>query len=208
MKNIIVAAIGTDIGKTVVSAILLKAFGGEYWKPVQCGNLDQCDTSTVKRLVDDPALVCYPEAYRLKHPLSPHHAAALEGIQIDPARVRLPKSEKHLIIEGVGGLLVPWTDMHLQLDMMCRWEAGWVLVCKHYLGSINHSLLSLEGLKSRKIRVTGIIFNGPEAPFSERVILQHGKPLFWARLNQESEINPQRIDQYAKGWKKHGKHFS
>ncbi len=208
MRNLIVAGIGTEVGKTVVSAILTKALQAEYWKPIQAGNLEASDTATVSRLVDDPTLICHPEVYRLKHAFSPHQAAELEGLNIAPDTLCLPQGNKPLIIEGAGGLLVPLTDDQLQLDVYAKWPCDWILVSKHYLGSINHTLLALEALQRRQLSLVGVIFNGSPNPATERIIRRYaGNQVAYLRLQPESLIHSQIIKQYAETWKPYLTHL-
>lgn len=197
--RIAIAGIGTDVGKTIVSAILVKALDGDYWKPIQCGNLDNSDTMRVRHLVNDPKIVCHPESYRFQKPLSPHAAARLEGIAINPAHLTPPKTDRPLIIECAGGALVPYSQELLQTDHINTWDCSWVLVSKHYLGSINHTLLTLEALKSRGCRLSGIVFNGAENKDSEEVIMRHANCI--GRLPMASNIDPEFITIHAKQWK-------
>lgn len=199
--KIIVAGTGPDIGKTLVSAILVKMLQADYWKPVQCGNLDETDTDTVRRLTAMNADRYYPERYRLLTPLSPHHAARLEGISIIPQTIIPPKTSRNLVIECAGGVLVPLTMDVLQLDLFAEWNADWILVSKHYLGSINHTLMSLEAMQKRNVKLIGIVFNGEENMDTEQVILKHSKVPVIGRLTQEINISPQTINQYAEKWK-------
>jgi dethiobiotin synthetase len=200
MKPLIVSGISTDVGKTVASAILAKALQADFWKPVQCG-CGESDRKTVARLTSDDNIDCHPEAYRLQAPCSPHHAAFLEGVKIVKKQFILPKTKKRLIIEGSGGLLVPFNSRLLLLDLFAEWPADWILVSKHYLGSINHTLLSLEAMKKRGVTPKGIVFNGNKNPSTEKIILKYAKPLFWMRIQQEKEINQTVINQYAQQWK-------
>lgn len=197
----IVAGIGTDVGKTVVSAILTKALEGDYWKPVQAGCLEATDSMIVQDLLQSADSVCHPEAYKFREPVSPHLAAQLEGIQIDPDGIRLPQTEKPLVIEMSGGLLSP-LDGHLtQCDLFSKWDCQWLLVSKHYLGSINHTLLSLDYMKQKKLPLMGIIFNGETNPASEKFILDYAKISCIGRINQEKIINSTTIAKYATEWK-------
>lgn len=198
MRRIVVAGIDTDVGKTIVAAILIKALNAYYWKPVQSGDLENSDTLRIKKLTD---AYCYPEAYRFKDSLSPHHAAALENQVIDPKNFVLPNPSANLVIECSGGLCVPYTAHHLQIDIFSRWECEWILVSKNYLGSINHTQLSLEALKSRKINVTGIIFNGIPYPEGESAILQQSQQPLIGRIFPEASFTPKIIQKYAEQWK-------
>lgn len=168
-----VAGIDTDAGKTVASAILCLGLKADYWKPVQAGLVPTTDTLTVAELTGLPAERFLPEAYRLEWPASPHAAAAREGVRIEAEQIVVPATERPLIIEGAGGLMVPLRDDFLYLDLMAQWKIPVILVVRTYLGSINHSLLSIEVLKARGIPLAGIIFNDGGRPESESVILSH-----------------------------------
>lgn len=173
MRKIFVTGIGTEVGKTVISAILTEALKADYWKPVQAGDLDNTDTMKVQALVSNPDTKFYQEAYRLQYPMSPHAAAELEGIQIELDQIQLPGSSNgNLIIEGAGGLMVPLNDQDMMVDLITHLDAEVVIVSQNYLGSINHTLLSTELLKQRGIRVLGIIFNGTENKSTEDIILK------------------------------------
>lgn len=197
VKNIIVTGIGTDVGKTIVSAILVRALNAGYWKPIQCG--ESKDTDTLKGLV--PEALCHPEGIGLKAPRSPHHAAHLEGIEIDTDKILLPQTSSPLIIEGCGGLLVPLNNKTLIIDLFQKWECAWVVVARHYIGSINHTLLTLEAMKKRKLPVLGVIFNGNSCPQTEEAILAFSQYPCIGRLQQEKQWSAKRIDDYANQWK-------
>jgi len=169
-RPIFVTGIGTGIGKTIVSAILVEKLKADYWKPIQSGDLDNSDTILVKSLVSNPVSKFHPEAYRLTQPFSPHKSAALDGIEIDPAKIIIPETDNQLIIEGAGGLMVPLNDRFLMIDLIKQLDAEVILVSKNYLGSINHTLLSIEALRSRNISIKGIILNGDSDEWSESVI--------------------------------------
>lgn len=172
-KSFFVTGIDTDIGKTVVSSILVEALNADYWKPIQSGDLHHTDTDKVKELVSGNT-VFHPEAYRLNHALSPHVSAKLDNISISLASFQLPKTNNNLIVEGAGGLLVPinengdyLSDVFLTLGMEI------LLVSKNYLGSINHTLLSIEYLKSKSISIKGIIIVGEKNDSSESIITKN-----------------------------------
>jgi|ERR1043165_336514 dethiobiotin synthetase len=171
-KRIFVAGTSTGVGKTVVSAILAEALHADYWKPVQCGNLEQTDTDIVRSLLSNHVTKCYPETYRLKTASSPHYAAKVENTAIKPEQLRAIDSEIRLVIEAAGGLLVPLSRDYLVIDLIKHLEASVILVSKNYLGSINHTLLSMEALKQRGIDILGIVFNG-ENYFDNEEIIQH-----------------------------------
>ncbi|WP_224996542.1 dethiobiotin synthase [Cesiribacter sp. SM1] len=193
MKRYFVTAIGTDSGKTVASAILCKALGADYWKPIQSGA--PADADTVRELC--PGVVVHPEAYRFSLPASPHAAARAEGKTIDPDAIRVPDTSNNLVIEGAGGCLVPLNDTHFIIDLQPRFEAPIVLVANLYLGSINHTLLTWRLLLERGYPVAGIIFNGPANPESEKIILHHTGYKKLLQLESHSSITPAIIDHYA-----------
>jgi len=174
-RPLFVTGIGTGIGKTIVSAILVEKLKADYWKPVQSGDLDNSDTMKVKSLITNPFTVFHPEAYRLTQPYSPHKSAAIDGLTIDPERFVLPKTERPLVIEGAGGLMVPLNDSFLMIDLIKQLNAEVILVSENYLGSINHTLLSVEALQQRHIPAKGIIFNGVKNDNSEQCILAYSK---------------------------------
>jgi dethiobiotin synthetase len=174
-KPLFITGIGTGIGKTVVSAIIVEQLKADYWKPIQSGDLDNSDTLKVKSLVSNNVSVFHPETYRLTQPFSPHKSADIDGIIIDPAKIIIPKTNNQLIIEGAGGLMVPLNNNFLMIDLINQFKAEVILVVKHYLGSINHTLLSLDALKSRNIPVRAIIFNGDSDQYSEDVIMRYAQ---------------------------------
>lgn len=199
MKKIVVAGCGTGVGKTVVSAIIAEALQADYWKPVQSGIEIDSDIETFKRLA--PACEVHDPAYSLKAPLSPHHAAKLENIWIDTTQIIPPKHKRPLIIESVGGVMVPLNDKELTLDLFRAWDAVWVIVSKHYLGSINHTLLTVESLKQHGISVHGIVFNGETNSLTEEAILNFSELSCIGRLLPEKNISHIIIKRYAKQWK-------
>lgn len=196
-NQLIVAGIGTEIGKTVTSAILVEALEADYWKPVQSGALEDSDTETVRRLISNQTTRFHPEAYRLTQPLSPHAAAEIDGVRIEMSRINLPDSDNTLIIELAGGLLVPLNDQDLTIDWVAQSGLPVVLVSRNYLGSINHTLLSVEACRSRKIPLLGLIINGPTVPATEQFILNYtGLPCL-GRIGQEAGITKEIVKTYA-----------
>lgn len=192
-KPIFITGIGTDIGKTVVSAIWVEKLQADYWKPVQSGDLDNSDTIKVKRLVSNPKSVFHPEAYRLTQPFSPHKAAALDGIAIDINKIILPEANNQLIIEGAGGLMVPLNDTHYIIDLIKHLDAEVILVSRNYLGSINHTLLSINALTNRGIAIKAMVINGDTDEYSEQAIRVHTKnavPIYYVpgitKINKEN----------------------
>ncbi|MDF5689491.1 dethiobiotin synthase [Aquirufa aurantiipilula] len=196
-QTIIVAGIGTEIGKTVVSAILTKALKADYWKPIQSGDLDQGDAYWIQQWVKHPKLTIWPSTYRLSQPLSPHTAAELDGITIELNQFQKPESSNSLVIELAGGLMVPINDQQTNIDLIKSFNAPVILVSKNYLGSINHTLLSFELLKQKGIPVLGIVFNGPENTSGEKFILNYTQLPLLLRVNEEQSINEAAINHYA-----------
>ncbi|WP_295671124.1 dethiobiotin synthase [uncultured Mucilaginibacter sp.] len=172
-KPLFVTGIGTGIGKTIVSAVLVEKLKADYWKPVQSGDLENSDTITVKNLISNSQTVFFDEAYRLTQPFSPHKSAAIDGISIKPENIVLPVTSNTLIIEGAGGLMVPLNTDFLMLDLIRQLGAAVILVSQNYLGSINHTLLSAYALKKENIPVRGIIFNGVKDIYSKDFILEN-----------------------------------
>ncbi|WGQ11158.1 dethiobiotin synthase [Pedobacter gandavensis] len=187
-----ITGIGTGIGKTIVSAILTQKLESDYWKPIQSGDLEQSDSLSIKDLISNTKTVIHPEQYRLTQPLSPHLSARLDGIEIKTEAIKLPITNNQLIIEGAGGLMVPINEKELILDLIPVLNAKLIIVSQNYLGSINHTLLTLEVLKSRNIQVEGIIFNGEANKESESYIASYtGIPVLGhipklVSLNKES----------------------
>ncbi|WP_374949128.1 dethiobiotin synthase [Mucilaginibacter sp.] len=192
-KPLFVTGIGTGIGKTLISAILAEKLKADYWKPVQAGDLDNSDTIKVQQLVSNTKTMFHPETYRLKQPFSPHKAAVLDNIEIKEKNITLPVTANNLIIEGAGGLMVPLNDHFLMIDLIQHLDAEVILVSQNYLGSINHTLLSAEALKSRGITVRGMIFNGEPNASTEDYILSYTKINLLGRVPELSNINRESI---------------
>ena len=172
MKGLVVTGTDTGIGKSVVSAGLVGALRARYWKPVQAGIEEETDSQLVARLV--PEALVHPEAYRLATPASPHLAARIDGVVIDPALLALPQGDGPLVVEGAGGVLVPLAEDLLYADVFARWGLPVVLVARTTLGTINHSLLSIEALRARGCAIAGVVFVGEANAESERVICAIG----------------------------------
>jgi len=177
-QSYIITGTTTGIGKTVASALLVAALKARYWKPVQSGLEEETDSEYVRRVTGCPAEDILPEQYRLQFPASPHLSAEREGVEIRPETVRLPEPDhRPLIVEGAGGLLVPWTRSYFQADWFRSAGLPVIVVASTVLGTINHTLLTLEGLRSRGIPVHSVILNGPEHPDNRRVITESGQVL-------------------------------
>lgn len=175
MKDVIVVTgTDTDVGKTIFAAALTAALGARYWKPIQSGLADGSDSATVTRL-GVPSGMVVPEAYRLNTPCSPHRAAELDGVTIDPARLALPVGQGPLVAEGAGGVLVPVTRDLLFADLFARWGKPVVIVARTGLGTISHSLLSIEALRARGIPILGVAFVGDAVEDSEATIAAIGR---------------------------------
>jgi dethiobiotin synthetase len=195
--NYFVTAIGTDSGKTLVSAILTEALQADYWKPIQSGKKDR-DVDTVKRLISNGHTICHEERYLLTDPISPHAAAKRDGVAVELSEFVLPNtSGNHLVIEGAGGIMVPLNEKECVIDLISMISAKVVLVSNHYLGSINHTLLTVQELKRRNIAVKGIIFNGEPNEDTERVILAHSGYKFLLRILPEKKITQEVVMKYA-----------
>lgn len=180
--TIVVTGTDTEIGKTVFAAVLAGALDAFYWKPVQAGLEEETDRETVLRLSGLPEDRVLPETYRLKTPASPHLAARIDGVVIDPDALALPDVDQPLVVEGAGGLMVPLTERLTYIDVMARWNTPVVLCARTTLGTINHSLLSIEALRTRNIPVLGIAFIGDENSESETIISSLGKVRRFGRL--------------------------
>lgn len=190
-----VTAIGTDSGKTVVSAIITQALHGDYWKPIQAGY--PTDTDTVKQLVKNPISRFFNETYLFNKAASPHEAAQDEGVEISMRKIKIPKTNNDLIIEGAGGLMVPLNDQDFIIDLIPRFDAEVILVADLYLGSINHTLLTVDMLKKRKFKVKGIVFNGESNSASEETILKYSQYPCLLKIKKERVIDQNTINRYA-----------
>lgn len=198
MKPLFVTGIGTDVGKTIVSATIVEKLEADYWKPIQSGDLDNTDTMKVKNLVSNLKSQFYSETYKLTQPFSPHKSAHLDGIEINLDQIKMPETNNQILIEGAGGLMVPLNNTQFIIDLIEKLEAEVVLVIRHYLGSINHSLLSIELLKSRNIPVKGIIFNGDADEYSESIIMSYSKLPVIGRIPFLDSLNKENIVELGK----------
>ena len=195
--RLFVTGIGTEVGKTVIAAILTEALEADYWKPVQAGDLDYRDTHKVRDLVSNDKSVFHPETHALNHPMSPHAAAERDGVEISLDDFQLPQTENHLIVEGAGGLMVPLNSKDCIIDLIEKLDIEVVLVSRNYLGSINHTLLSVEALQNRSIKIRGIIFNDKENKDTESVILKMTGLKCLGRVEFEENLSSESISRLA-----------
>ena len=194
--KLFITGIGTDVGKTIASAIITQSLEANYWKPVQAGDLDNSDSHKIQRYISNNKTVIHENSYKLNTPASPHLAAEIDGITFDLKKIIEPSTDNHLIIEGAGGILVPLNDNDCIIDLI-KEDYKVILVSRHYLGSINHTLLTFEALKSRNIPVAGIVFSGDENKASEEIILSKTKAKFIGRIENEPYFDQNVIQYYA-----------
>ncbi len=199
--NLFITGIDTGVGKTVVSAILAEALMADYWKPIQSGDLSKSDTDQVIKWVNNGHTVFHPETYRLNWAMSPHISAKIDGLTIQLENIKIPQTKRDLIIEGAGGLLVPLNDKDCIIDLIAELECETIVVSQHYLGSINHTLLSIKALEEKNIPVKGIIFNGRENKDTEEIIGKMQNYRILGRIEQEKQINASIIKRYAKDFR-------
>lgn len=193
IRNFVITGTDTDIGKTVFAAALTAALDAYYWKPVQAGLEDETDSQTVARLSGiDPAKIL-PETFRLNTPASPHFAAAKDGIKINAHDFDLPEVDGPLVIEGAGGALVPINDTLLFADLFALWKLPAIVVASTKLGTINHSLMTIEALRSRGVPISGIAFVGDEIADSQDTICRMGGVKQLGRLPIIADLSPQRL---------------
>ena len=193
--KIFVTGISTEVGKTIVSAILVEALKADYWKPVQSGDLDYSDSDKVRELISNDKTVIHENSYALRTPMSPHASAAIDGVEIKMGNIKEPETTNHLVIEGAGGLLVPLNDTDTIFDLIQPNHLV-VVVSRHYLGSINHSLLTINALLERGFK-TAIVFSGDPHPTTEAIILKKtGIPML-GRIKEEPVFNKEIIRNYA-----------
>ncbi|HEU4718743.1 MAG TPA: dethiobiotin synthase, partial [Bacteroidia bacterium] len=185
------------VGKTVVSAILVEALKADYWKPVQTGSYFSTDSDKIRKYISNTKSVIHPENFVLKQYMSPHAAAELEGMHIGLDQINLPETQNSIVIEGAGGLMVPLNNTEFIVDLIKKLNADVVLVIQNYLGSINHSLLSVDALRFREIPVKGLVFNGAPHKLSEDIILSYSGLKCLGRIQKESVINQEVVKKYA-----------
>ncbi len=202
-KGYIVSGTDTGIGKTTVAAMLLLALDALYWKPIQSGIQDGTDRERVQALTHLPAERLLPERYVLSQPLSPHRAAELDGVAIEPKTLAVPAAVRTLVIEGAGGLMVPITRHRLQIDLFSEWGLPVILCARTALGTINHTLLSIEALRCRRMRLHGLIFVGDDNPDNIRTIAEISGARVLGRLPRlETLDRAALLDAFARGFRR------
>lgn len=194
--KLFITGISTDVGKTIASAVIVEALNSDYWKPIQAGDLENSDSMKLKSLISINVSKIFDNSYKLNTPASPHYAAEIDNITIDLKKIIEPKTHNHLVIEGAGGLFVPLNNDNCIIDLI-QPDYKVVIVSRHYLGSINHTLLTIEALKSRNINIAGIIFSGDENQATESIILSKTNINFIGRINQEPYFDKNVIVEYA-----------
>ena len=194
-KRIIICGTDTDVGKTIVSSFLVQGLKGIYWKPIQSGTEEGTDTKTVCNLLSLEPNSYLPERYKFKAPVSPHWAAEQESAFIEPSNLKLPDLDQLIIIETAGGLMVPLNRDWLQIDQLKAWGAPIILVARTGLGTLNHTLLSLEALKYRNLDVLGIVLNGPPHKDNPKTLEQFGDTKILASLPIFDEVNAKVLSQ-------------
>lgn len=195
MKRIFITGISTDVGKTVAAAIVTESLTADYWKPVQAGDLTNTDSHKIAELISNEKTRIHKSSYELKSPMSPHAAAEIDDITIDINQIKEPQTTNHLVIEGAGGLLVPLNEVDTILDII-KTNYRVIVVSRHYLGSINHSLLTIESLKQKGFTVA-VIFSGNEHPSTEDIIIRKTGVKVIGRIEEESYFDKHLILEYA-----------
>ncbi|MWB93624.1 dethiobiotin synthase [Flavobacterium sp. GA093] len=194
--KIFVTGISTDVGKTVASTIIVEALEADYWKPIQAGDLDNSDSHKVKAQISNSKSQFYPNSYQLNTPASPHLAAEIDGITIDLKAIKEPETDNHLVIEGAGGIFVPLNEKDSIIDLILP-VYKIIVVSRHYLGSINHTLLTIEAIQNRGLKVAGIIFSGSENKSTESLILNKTGIKCIGRIDEEPYFDQNVIREYA-----------
>ena len=199
MKKYFITGISTEVGKTVASAIITEALQADYWKPIQSGDLDYSDTHKVQKLISKTKTVFHPNSYALQTPMSPHAAAEIDGVFIEIDNIKEPVTKNHLVIEGAGGLLVPLNDKTTLLDAI-KLDYKVIVVSRHYLGSINHTLLTVNLLKEKGFDVS-LVFSGNKHKTTEDIIKKMTKVPVIGRIEEEPYFDKNVIKEYADKFK-------
>lgn len=195
-KKIFITGIGTDVGKTVVSAIVCEALKADYWKPIQAGDADNGDRKTIQNLISNDKTIIHSNTWTLTSAMSPHAAADIDGVKILSENIHAPQINNNLVIEGAGGLLVPINEKETIMDLIKK-DHHVIVVAQHYLGSINHTLLSVKLLQQQGYKVS-VIFNGNKNTATEDIIQSMTKVHVIGRINQENRVNTKMICKYAR----------
>jgi dethiobiotin synthetase len=195
IPRIFITGIGTDVGKTVVSAIVAKALHADYWKPIQAGDLNNTDSMKVEAWIGPN--VVHPEAYQLNTPASPHYAAKKDAVSITLDATKLPSTNKTLVIEGAGGVMVPINEKQTLLDVVINYTKYCIVVSKHYLGSINHTLLTIASLKNKGYHILGVIFTGDDPKESENIIITLGEVTNLGNIPWTTNLDQRFIEEQA-----------
>ncbi|AXG68500.1 ATP-dependent dethiobiotin synthetase BioD 1 [Kordia sp. SMS9] len=198
-KKIFVTGISTEVGKTVASAILTEALEADYWKPIQAGDLDNSDSHKIEKYISNKKTKIHPNSYALNTPMSPHASAEIDNRTINLEEIQEPTTENHLVIEGAGGILVPLNDENTILDLI-KPEYHVIVVSRHYLGSINHTLLTVNLLKEKGFNVS-IIFSGEQHPTTEEIIKKMTNIPVIGRIDEEPYFDQNVIREYAETFK-------
>lgn len=199
-NSIAIVGIHTGIGKTIASAVIAEAIGADYWKPVQAG-IEETDSAVLRRLLTDCDSRVHNEAFVLTQPLSPHAAAVIDGVVVDFTTFAWPETDRILLVETAGGVMSPISPNATMADFVQHYQLPAILVVQHYLGSINHTLLSIEVLRSRGINLLGIVISGEENEASESFIVQYGNVRIIARIPRLQTICSSEVVQCAVGIK-------
>lgn len=197
--KLFITGISTDVGKTIASAIITESLQADYWKPVQAGDLENSDSIKVGRLISNQKTVIQAESYRLNTPASPHLAAEIDNLAITLESITEPETANHLVIEGAGGLFVPLNSIDTIIDLI-QPDYKVVVVSRHYLGSINHTMLTIEALQHRNLQIAGIIFSG-ENPSTEKFVLEKTGVKMLGRIDNEPYFDKNVILEYAATFK-------
>lgn len=198
MKGVFVTGTDTGVGKTLVSAVLARAWDADYWKPVQTGLAEEAgDTATVAALAGLAPKRLHPPRHAYAAPLSPHAAAALEGAEVALDDFRLPATDRFLIVEGAGGVLVPLNDRELMIDLIARLGLPAVVAARSTLGTINHTLLTLEALRVRKVAIAGVVLNGPPSPGNRAAIEDFGRVRVLTEIPPLAEVDTAAVEALA-----------
>ena len=184
-RKLFITGIGTEVGKTVTSSVFVQAWKADYFKPIQSGDLDYSDSMKVEKFAPDHGKI-WPEGIRLQYPLSPHESARLSGVDIQMDAFKLPETDGPLIVEGAGGLMVPITETQMMPELIKKFDLPVVLVVRHYLGSINHTMLSLAFLEQHKIPLAAVVISGEAVESSERFIRKHTGSAPWLRIPEHT----------------------